>query len=351
MSDFHTLTIKNITRETPKAVSIEFNIPSELKNDYSFISGQYITIKTQVEGKEIRRAYSICSSPKSDSLRVAVKEIENGTFSAIANNKLQVGDTLDVHTPEGNFTLKSDPTVTHSYAAFVAGSGITPVMSMIKSVLEEEPNSNFVLVYGNQTPTETIFSKELLSLQTKYPDRLFIEFFYSRSQEDGARFGRIEKSTINYITKNKFKETNFEAFYLCGPEEMINTVTDVLIENGIPKDNIHFELFTSSSTSNTEVDAALDGKTSISILVDDEEFSFIMDQKKTILDAALEEDIDAPYSCQGGVCSSCICKITDGTAVMEKNSILTDGELAEGLVLACQAHPTSSSIKVDFDDV
>ncbi|SEK76527.1 ring-1,2-phenylacetyl-CoA epoxidase subunit PaaE [Aquimarina amphilecti] len=350
MSDFHTLTIKNITRETPKAVSIEFDIPSELKNDYSFTPGQYITIKTQVEGKEIRRAYSICSSPKSHSLRVAVKEIENGTFSAIANNKLQVGDTLDVHTPEGNFILKPDPTVTHSYAAFVAGSGITPVMSMIKSTLEEEPNSRFVLVYGNQTPSETIFSKELLSLQAEHPDRLYIEFFYSRSKEEGARFGRIEKSTINYITKNKFKDTNFQAFYLCGPEEMINTVTDVLLENEIPKGNIHFELFT-SSTSNTEVNVSLDGKTSISILVDDEEFSFVMDQKKTILDAALEEDIDAPYSCQGGVCSSCICKITDGTAVMEKNSILTDGELAEGLVLACQAHPTSSSIKVDFDDV
>ncbi|MFD2563592.1 2Fe-2S iron-sulfur cluster-binding protein [Aquimarina rubra] len=350
MSDFHTLTIKNITRETSKAVSIEFDIPSELKKEYAFTAGQYITIKAEVDGKEIRRAYSICSSLGSGSLRVAVKEVEGGTFSAIANNKLKVGDTLDVHTPEGNFLLKSNPNATNTYAAFAAGSGITPVMSMIKTVLEEEPNSNFVLVYGNQTPTETIFFKELLELQAQHPERLFIEFFYSRSQEDGARFGRIEKSTINYITKNKFKDTTFEAFYLCGPEEMINTVTDVLIENGISKEKVHFELFT-SSTEATEIDADLEGKTTVSILVDDEEFSFVMDQKKTILVAALEEDIDAPYSCQGGVCSSCICKITEGSAVMEKNSILTDGELAEGLVLACQAHPTSSTIKVDFDDV
>jgi len=350
MSDFHTLTIKNITRETPKAVSIEFEVPSELKEAYSFTAGQYTTIKTEVKDKEIRRAYSICTAPNSGSLRVAVKEIENGTFSTIANNTLKTGDTLDVHTPEGNFLLQTSKSANNTYAAFVAGSGITPVMSMIKAVLEDEPNSRFVLVYGNQTPAETIFLNELLALQTQYPDRLFVELFYSRSDEDGARFGRIEKSTINYITKNKFKDTTFEAFYLCGPEEMINTVTTVLLENGIAKDDVHFELFTSSS-STTEIDTDLEGKANITILVDDEETSFVMDQKKTILDAALEEDIDAPYSCQGGVCSSCICKITEGTAVMEKNSILTDGELAEGLVLACQAHPTSSNIKVDFDDV
>ncbi|MGY3795249.1 ferredoxin--NADP reductase [uncultured Aquimarina sp.] len=350
MSDFHTLTIKDITRETPKAVSIEFDIPSTLSDAYNFIAGQYITIKTVVDGNEIRRAYSICSAPKSGSLRVAVKEIEGGTFSSIANNKLKIGDTLDVHTPEGSFLLESNPTAQNHYAAFAAGSGITPIMSMIKCVLEEEPNSSFVLVYGNQNPTETIFHKELLALQVNYPDRLFVEFFYSRSQEDGARFGRIEKSTINFITKNKFKDTTFKSFYLCGPEAMINTVTEVLTENNIAKEDIHFELFT-SSTETTEIEADLDGQTKITILVDDEESSFVMDQKKTILDAALEEDIDAPYSCQGGVCSSCICKITEGKAVMGKNSILTDAELEEGLVLACQAYPTSSTIKVDFDDV
>lgn len=350
MSDFHTLTIKDITRETPKAVSIEFDIPSTLSEAYHFIAGQYITIKTVVDGNEIRRAYSICSAPKSGSLRVAVKEIEGGTFSSIANNKLKIGDTLDVHTPEGSFLLESNPTAQNHYAAFAAGSGITPIMSMIKCVMEEEPNSTFVLVYGNQNPTETIFHKELLALQANYPNRLFIEFFYSRSQEDGARFGRIEKSTINFITKNKFKDITFKSFYLCGPEGMINTVTEVLTENNIAKEHIHFELFT-SSTETTEIKADLDGQTKITILVDDEESSFVMDQKKTILDAALEEDIDAPYSCQGGVCSSCICKITEGKAVMGKNSILTDAELEEGLVLACQAYPTSSTIKVDFDDV
>lgn len=350
MSDFHKLLIKNIVRETAKSVSIEFEVPSELKNTFAFTAGQYVTIKTEVDGKEIRRAYSICSAPKSDQLKVTVKEIEGGIFSTIANNSLQINDVLEVHPPEGLFLLAPRGGAVNNYVAFVAGSGITPVMSMIKAVLLEEPDSRFVLVYGNRTPIETIFFKELSALQAEYPNQLFIEFFYSRSDEDGAHFGRIEKSTINFVTKNKFKDISFNAFYLCGPEEMINTVTEVLIENGIIKDKIHFELFTSSAEP-SEIDANLDGKTNITILVDDEEITFIMDQKKTILDAALDQDIDAPYSCQGGVCSSCICKITEGTAVMEKNSILTDGEIADGLVLACQAHPTTTAIKVDFDDV
>ncbi len=350
MPDFNKLAIKTINRETSKAVSIEFEIPSGLENTYKFVPGQYITIKTEVEGKEIRRAYSICSSPKSNTLKVAVKEVENGTFSVIANTSLNNGDVLEVHPPEGNFVLEPNASANNTYSAFAAGSGITPIMSMIKAILEEESNSHFVLVYGNKSPEETIFRAELLELQSNYPDRLFIEFVYSRSKEDNALFGRIEKSTVNYVLKNKFIDTDFSNFYLCGPEEMINLVTDVLLENGIAKDNIHFELFTSSAEEG-EIAADLDGKTEITVLVDDEEFSFTMDQKKTILDAALEEDIDAPYSCQGGVCSSCICKVTEGTAVMEKNSILTDGEIAEGLVLACQAHPTSAKVSIDFDDV
>lgn len=350
MSGFHKLSIQRIIRETANAVSIIFEVPSALKEVYSFIPGQYVTIKISVDGKEIRRAYSICSSPKSGILKVAVKEIPEGLFSVIANTKLKEGDVLEVHSPEGNFLLTPNSEANHTYAAFVAGSGITPVMSMIKSVLEEESKSRFVLVYGNKSIEETIFHTELSELQTKYADRLFIEFVYSRSEPKNALFGRIEKPVVNYVLKNKYKDFSFHSFYLCGPEEMINTAKDILLDRGVEKDSIHFELFTSSAEK-TEVDTNLDGKSSICILVDDEEFNFVMDQKKTILDAALDKDIDAPYSCQGGVCSSCICRITEGSAIMEKNSILTDGEIAEGLVLACQAHPTSATIKVDFDDV
>ncbi len=350
MSDFHTLTVKNITRETTKAVVVAFDVPETVASAFAFTPGQYITLEKEINGSTVRRAYSICSAANSAELCVAIKEIENGVFSSYANQSLQVGDTMAVHTPEGNFTLSPSIDTQHTYAAFAAGSGITPIMSMIKTVLSTTTDTRFVLAYGNQSPDQTMFLEALQSLQTSYPDRLFVELFYSRTQEAGAHFGRIEQSTINYIIKNKFKDTDFEAFYLCGPEAMIQTVSDVLVAQGIDKTAIYFELFTSSSTS-TEVAESLDGNATITILVDDEESTFVMDQKHTILDAALAKDIDAPYSCQGGVCSSCICRVVEGSATMEKNSILTDSEIAEGLVLACQAHPTSAVIKIDFDDV
>ncbi len=350
MSDFNLLRIKNIVKETSKAVSIEFDVPSTLKDLYAFVAGQYVTLKAQINGNEVRRAYSICSSPKNDTLKVAVKEIENGVFSTYANNDLSIGDDIEVHIPEGNFVLKPQTDQSKAYGAFAAGSGITPILSMIKAVLQEETQSKFVLVYGNKSPEETIFLNEINSLKETYADRFFVEYVYSRTQEDNAHFGRIEKPTINYVVKNKYKDFDFDSFYLCGPESMIHLVTDILSENGISKDTIHYELFTSSvDTSSLEAD--LDGKTNITILVDDEEFTFVMDQKSNILDAALGEDIDAPYSCQGGVCSSCMCRITEGKAVMPENSILTDGEVEEGLVLACVAHPTTSTLKIDFDDV
>lgn len=350
MSEFHKLSIKNINRETQDAISILFDVPVSLKDTFTFIPGQYITIKTSIDGNEVRRAYSICSASQSTELRVAVKEVAKGKFSVYANTKLKNGDVLEVHPPEGKFIINTSPNANNTYAAFVAGSGITPVMSMIKTVLEEEPKSKFILVYGNKTKEDTIFYDELTTLQETYSNRLFVEFVFSRTQEKDAQFGRIEQSTVNYFVKNKYKEFTMNDYFLCGPEEMINAVTNTLVENGVSKSNINYELFTTSD-SPSEVTTALEGQSNITILVDDEEFTFAMDQKKTILDAALEQDIDAPYSCQGGVCSSCICKVTDGSAVMDKNAILTDGELAEGLVLACQAHPTSSTITINFDDV
>jgi len=351
MSQFHTLTIQAITRETPKAVSLSFAIPERLKDTFSFKAGQYLTLKTSLNGEEVRRAYSLSSTPSSDTLTVSVKEVEGGTFSVHANTKLQEGDTLEVGIPEGRFLLdnafaKSNKT----YLAFAAGSGITPIMSMIRTVLQESEQSKFVLVYGNKTPEDTIFRDELLTLKNQYQDRFSMELIYSQSREDGAHFGRIMKSTVNFVVKNKYASYDFDHHYLCGPEAMINEVTKVLQENDTAQDSIHFELFTASEES-AEIEENLDGKTTIKILCDDEEFSFTMPQDELILDAALDQDIDAPHSCQGGVCSSCIARVTEGTAVMEKNQILTDGEVAEGLILTCQAHPTSATLTVNYDDV
>ncbi|MCX2838847.1 ferredoxin--NADP reductase [Salinimicrobium sp. MT39] len=350
MSKFFPLKIKNIIRETAEAVSLEFEIPQELKTEFSFKAGQYVTLKTTIEGKEVRRAYSLCTPPTDDTFKVTVKEVKSGTFSVLANNKLKAGDVLEVHPPEGKFIFEPvQDGHPHTYAAFAAGSGITPVLSILKTVLQQEKHSRFVLVYGNRTPDETIFFKELLQLQAAHPDRLFIEFVYSRCNEENCHYGRIDEGTVNYVLKNRFNDTNFTRFYLCGPEEMINKVSEVLLKNNITKEQVLFELF------NTEVEGEiksnLEGETQLTIKVDEEEVTLSMPKNKTVLQMALDNDIDVPYSCQGGICSSCVARIVEGTAEMEKNSILVDSEIEEGLVLTCQAHPTSSTLKVDYDDV
>ncbi|WP_291117607.1 ferredoxin--NADP reductase [Flavobacterium sp. UBA6135] len=350
MSTFYKLAVKEITRETPEAVSVLFQVPTELQANYRFTAGQYINLKLTLDGNEIRRAYSICSTPESGELRIAIKSIKNGYFSKFANEQLTVGKVLEVGTPEGKFTFEPDTARQKNYAAFVAGSGITPVMSILQTVLEKEPNSTFVLVYGNKSSNETIFYNQLHDLQLKYVGRFFVHYVFSQQKADDQLFGRIEKSTVNFVLKNKHKEKEFDKFYLCGPEEMINRVSDVLKENNVKEKDIKFELFSASSSEN-EIQKSLEGHTKITVLVDGDETSFEMSQKQSLLEAALKQGLDAPYSCQGGICSSCIARISKGTAEMKKNTILTDGEIAEGLILTCQAHPTSSEIFVDYDDV
>jgi len=349
MPQFHTLKIKEITKETSSAVSILFEIPSDLKKTYSFTAGQYVTIRTKINEEELRRAYSICSSEKSDEIRIAVKAIENGLFSNYAYTTLTAGDTLEVAPPEGNFKLETNSTNLKNYLGFAAGSGITPILSMIKTVLENEPKSTFTLVYGNKTASETIFKTTLDSFSKKFIARFNIKYVFSQEDTEGALFGRIDKPATNYIVKNKFKHLAFDDIFLCGPEEMIHTVTDTLTEDAFLKENIHYELFVSSA--DTKEVSTADGISEITVLVDDEETTFTMDQKDTILAASLRHNIDAPYSCQGGVCSSCMAKVTEGHAVMSANSILTDDEIKEGLILTCQAHPTTEKIAIDFDDV
>ncbi len=350
MSSFYKLSIKEIIKETADAVSILFNVPEELQSNYSFVAGQYVNVKVTLDGQEIRRAYSICSAPKSGELRIAIKSVKNGFFSKFANEKLSIGNVIEVGTPEGKFTFEPKADRQKNYAAFVAGSGITPVFSILKSVLEEEPNSTFVLVYGNKSEKDTIFHNALHDLQLQYVGRLFVQYVYSQSTADNALLGRIDHITVNYILKTKHAEMEFSKYYLCGPEEMINLVANTLKENNISDSDIKFELFSTSSNENESVGGA-EGHTKISILVDDEETTFEMSQKQTLLEAALKQGLDVPYSCQGGICSSCICRITEGSAEMKKNQILTDAEVAEGLTLACQAYPTTTTITIDFDAV
>ncbi|WP_034042313.1 ferredoxin--NADP reductase [Wocania ichthyoenteri] len=351
MSSFHKLTIKEIKRETSKAISISFNIPENLKDTFSFKAGQYITLKTEIDGHEVRRDYSLCSSPKSGEIKVAVKEVKDGTFSAYANTTLKAGDALDVAPPKGRFVFEPNDSKTKNIAAFAAGSGITPILSIIKCALEEEILSKVILVFGNKKTEDTMFLNELLELQHQYKDRFSIQFVFSQADEDDAIFGRIEKSTVNYVMKNKHKHIDVDAYYLCGPEAMIHTVKDVLTEHDIDENRIHFELFKAAKPAEIEEGVTASGKTKITVVVDDETTTFEMSAKQTVLEAALDEDLDAPYSCQGGICSSCIARITEGEATMRQNNILTESEVAEGLILTCQAHPTTPTLVIDYDDV
>ena len=347
MNNFHSLKVKAIKRQTDKAVQVTFDIPEILKSTFSFSPGQYITLSKNIDNEEVRRSYSISSTP-SEGLSVVIKAIPDGVFSNYVNSKLQIGDSINIMPPEGNFIIK-DQKSDSDYCAFVAGSGITPVMSLLKSVLAKNSTSKFVLVYGNKSPKETIFFEELLSLQKTYPERLFIENIYSQTQENEAHFGRIEKPTVNYITKNKFKALSFSEIFLCGPEPMIEYVQEVLVENGIDKSKIKFELFYSEKEA--EEIKNTDGFTKLKVIVDDEEYELTMSQDDVILDAILNKDIDVPYSCQGGICSSCLAKLKVGKAEMRKNQILTDDEVKEGLILTCQAQPLTSEVVVDYDDI
>jgi len=351
MYKFHSLKIKEIKKETSDTVSIVFDIPSELKTDFKYIAGQYVTIKKEISGDELRRAYSICSAPNSGELRIAIKAVDNGTFSVFANTILEEGDVLEVSIPMGKFILETASTNTKNYLGIAAGSGITPIMAMVKAVLTEEPKSTFHLFYGNKTEADTIFKAEINQLLNKFPTQFKVQYIFSREKNGSTLFGRIDKGNLNFTLKNNFKNTSFDAAFLCGPLEMIDVAKETLIENGLDEKNIHFELFTEPISPKNETHQTFEGTCEITIMLDDEETTFSMDSKNTILASALKEGLDAPYSCQGGICSSCLAKVTEGKVVMEKNSILSDAEIKDGFILTCQSHPTTQKITIDYDDV
>ena len=267
MSKFYILAIKNIKRETHNSVSISFTIPESLKDRYSFIPGQYLIIQTELNGEKIRRDYSICSSQNSGEIKIGVKSVENGTFSQYATSTLKEGDELEVSTPQGRFNLETQASNTKNYIAFAAGSGITPVLSMVKSVLEDEQSSKFVLVYGNKSIDNVMFKADIDAFADTYKGRFYVYYIFSKETCDGHLFGRIDASVVNLIVKDKHKDLSFSDYFLCGPEAMIKLVKETAIENGVDKKNIHFELFTTSSevaTPNVEPES-MEGETEITI--------------------------------------------------------------------------------------
>ncbi|MBP2232138.1 ring-1,2-phenylacetyl-CoA epoxidase subunit PaaE [Azospirillum agricola] len=354
---FHPLTIRECRRETADTVSILFDVPPDLADRYRFVQGQHLTLKTTLGGEEVRRSYSICSGVDEGELRVAVKRVEGGLFSTHANQSLAPGAVIDVMTPMGRFTTPLDPEAARTYVAFAAGSGITPILSILKTALTREPRSRFLLVYGNRTVSSIIFREELEDLKNRFMDRLVIHHLLSREPEEaGLLSGRIDAALVRELCDGAIDAGSLDAAFLCGPQPMVEAVRDALAAAGTPPGRIHLELFgttpgpraarpKTAADSHSPADAA-----TVAILQDGKrkEFALAYDGE-SILDAAHRHGADLPYSCKSGVCCTCRAKLREGKVEMAENYSLEPWEVEAGYVLTCQSRPLTERVVIDFD--
>lgn len=356
---FHSLCIKDIRKETPDCVSIAFEIPPSIKNEFDFIQGQNITVKKTIVGEDCRRSYSICSSPLDNELRIAVKKIPGGKFSEWANTSLHINDTLDILPPTGSFFTALQNTQQKNYVGFAAGSGITPLLSIIKTTLITEPFSSFNLFYGNRTKESILFKEDFDALKNKFPQRFNIQYILSREpSESPLNQGRIDAEKCNSIFQYVLPLHTCDEFFLCGPEDMIFTIKNFLENKKVPAGNIHFELFTSPGQNKNsfpsefnKLQKQLVGRTAqVTIKLDGRSISFDLPfDGPSVLDAALGLGLDLPFACKGGVCASCRAKLIAGEVVMDNNYALEPDEISNGFILSCQAHPRSEKLSIDFD--
>ena len=352
---FHSLTISDIRKETEDTVSIAFEIPTDLRLDYTFKPGQYLTLKALIDGEDTRRSYSLCSAPHENEWRVAVKQIENGKFSTYANKKLTIGQSLEVMTPTGNFHAVIENNNSKSYVLFAAGSGVTPIFSIAKTVLNEEPNSNVTLFYGNKGFNSIIFREEIEALKNAFMDRLRVVHVLSReSLGNKIQKGRIDSKKIEELYKAFLDESTVDEVFVCGPEEMIHSVKDFFHSIGLNDKNVHFELFSTSATKSKVVKKESNQPSfasMVKVIIDGDLIEVAMQSEgESILDAATKAGGDLPFACKGGVCCTCKAKILEGSAKMDVNYALEPDEVENGYILTCQAHPTSPTLTVSFDD-
>jgi ring-1,2-phenylacetyl-CoA epoxidase subunit PaaE len=354
---FQKLAVKEVRRETPDCVSVLFEMPSEIKQHFLFRQGQSLTMRTFIDGEEVRRTYSICASPLDDEWRVAIKKQEGGLFSSFANEKLKPGDSLEVMPPVGKFYTELQPENKKIYVAFAAGSGITPVISIIKTTLRTEPKSDVILVYGNRNKNSIIFKEELEALKDKFIDRFSIIHILSRERTDAPiNGGRIDLNKLQELHK-VINYENVNEFFICGPEEMIFCVKDFLESSGIDKRKIHFELFIvpgeekKVAVKPRKSDTKEEGpKSKISVKLDGITFDFDLGMNdEPILDAALKQGADLPFACKGGVCCTCKARLLEGDVDMEVHWGLEEEEIKQGFILTCQSHPKTERVVVDFD--
>lgn len=356
MTKFHPLVIEEVRKETADCHSVSFKVPPELREEFAFTQGQYLTLRTYIDGEEVRRSYSLCSSPLDGELRVAIKQVPGGLFSTYANTSLKAGDQLEAMPPMGNFFSDLNAENQKNYVAFAAGSGITPILSILKTVLEVEPQSTFTLFYGNRYASSVIFKEEIEGLKNKFFERVRVFHFFSREVPDIDLFhGRLGKEKCAELFQGVIDPLTIDEYFLCGPEEMIFSVKEALEEKGVESKKVHFELFTSPNgkkrVARQQKEADKDKVCEVFIKDGGNSFAFNLPfDTENILDAALARGADLPYACKGGVCCTCKAKITEGEVEMEVNYALEPEEVEAGYVLTCQSYPKTSRVVVDYDE-
>jgi ring-1,2-phenylacetyl-CoA epoxidase subunit PaaE len=358
-SHFHSVKIDRVVAETEHAVRVRFDIPTRVREEFDFVQGQYLTLKSRIDGEELQRSYSICSSPSEGFLEVAIKRVEGGIFSNYANEKLQAGDDIELMAPQGSFSTKLSPAHRAKYLFISSGSGITPVISNIKAILETEPDSEVTLLFGNQRTNTIMFREELSFLKNRYMQRfVWVNILSREDQGSDILNGRLNNRKGGELNRRLVNLAGFDEYFICGPESMISEVSRGLRSVGAQESKIHFELFASSAEDAQTVikkhhARALEhgDKTSdVSILVDGRSSVFeLAVNGENILDAGLNQGMDLPFSCKGGVCSTCKAKLVEGEVDMDITHGLEPGEIEQGFILTCQAHPVSEKVVVDFD--
>lgn len=351
MTTFYRLNVAAIERETQDAVAITLRVPDKLKGLYRYTPGQHLTLKAQVNGEELRRCYSICSAPQEGLLQIGVKAVEQGRFSSFVTQSLKVGDALDVMVPQGRFGYQPQAERHGNYLAIAAGSGITPMLSIIKATLQLEPHSRFTLLYGNRSSRSVMFREALSDLKNRYPQRFQPLYLFSQESQDSPLLsGRIDAERLMALGDTLLDYRDYHHAFICGPQAMMDDAHRVLEQAGLPADRIHSERFNTSGRSvRPQHDASCDA-TRVEILLDGRRLNIdVTAQDDSILDAALRQGADLPYACKGGVCATCKCRLTSGEVEMGVNYSLEADQLAAGYVLSCQSWPKGDGVVLDFD--
>lgn len=372
MSTFHSVKVKRIQRQTKDAVAITLDIPAKLKQDFEYIPGQYITFKVNIGGSDYNRSYSLCSSPAlGEDHTVAVKEVKGGKVSTYFNQSLTEGESLEVMPPMGNFQADIDSNDKQHYILFGGGSGITPLFSIIKTALNKSSDSTVSLFYANYNSDSVIFKRELEELHKAYSDRFTLIHVFDKPVKKGGFLGFGKKASeellfvegmmtakmcLNLLKEHTIQDYSESQFYMCGPAGLMDNVGSALNQLQIPEQRVHREYFTEKSESEKqaatvgEADANFSGTSQVEIIYDGSKFELEVKAKETVLDAALDANVDPPFACMVGACTTCRAKVTEGSVKMDDSEALTAKEIEAGYILTCQSHPTSSTLKINYDE-